>query len=162
MSRQLRFSALRRSVFQGAADIRRQNCRHHLRYLLFVWSIILTLLLALVILSLAIFVYLVPCPVWSAGNGGEGRGRLVVIGNSSNSTAAHEQEENVQDYLTTSLPLPSSPSAFSSFFSSNFYTWKCPVQALYYVPDEYSTTPETASPENETTNAEKAAEMKRL
>ncbi len=130
MSRQLRFTALRRSVLQGVSDVRRQNCGHHLRYLLLIGSIILILLLALVILSLAIFIYLVPCPVWLAGNGG---GRLVIIGNSSSrgnfngSTTLAYDGSDADERLTT----PSSSTSDFSFLSSS-YRWRSLRQLFHF------------------------------
>lgn len=145
MSRHLRFSAFRRSVMRAtnavATNIRSENCRYQVRHLLYIWSIIFVLIFFLVIFSLAVFIYLVPCPVWLAGS------PQVVVTSSNNSNLTYgDFDGNVNSidvhHSTSSLPP-------SSSFTNNFYTWKCPDQSLYFVQEEY-TTLNTTSSENET------------
>lgn len=158
MSRYLRFSALRRSFLRAtdavATNVRSEHCRYQVRHLLFIWGIIFVFLLALVIFSLAVFTYLVPCPVWRAGSGPLARSRQVARSNSSNhfnsSTLTYFDENFIDVNLSTSSP----PSSF--LFINDLYTWKCPFQSLYFVQEEYTT---TTSPVNETTFSQRISPL---
>ena len=115
------FTSLRNSSFCSpfvffpfSNPYRNPQFRYRFRHFLLIWVVVFLILFGLVILSLVIFIYLVPCPVWSGG-------QIVTTATILNTTNLNNSS------------LTSSSSSLSLFFIPDFYTWKCPMHAIFFI-----------------------------